>query len=59
VGHDLVDPAGAFAAAYGISNSGASLIRPDGFVAWRAREMADEPERILREVLRHLLRLTA
>jgi 2-polyprenyl-6-methoxyphenol hydroxylase-like FAD-dependent oxidoreductase len=33
----IVDPAGAFPAAYGISRSGAVLVRPDGFVAWRAR----------------------
>jgi putative polyketide hydroxylase len=33
---EIVDPAGAFRAAYGISPSGAVLIRPDGFVAWRA-----------------------
>jgi 2-polyprenyl-6-methoxyphenol hydroxylase-like FAD-dependent oxidoreductase len=32
----IVDPAGAFPAAYGILPSGAVLIRPDGFVAWRA-----------------------
>jgi 2-polyprenyl-6-methoxyphenol hydroxylase-like FAD-dependent oxidoreductase len=32
----IVDPAGAFPAAYGISRSGAVLVRPDGFVAWRA-----------------------
>jgi 2-polyprenyl-6-methoxyphenol hydroxylase-like FAD-dependent oxidoreductase len=33
----IVDPAGAFPAAYGISRSGAVLVRPDGFVAWRAQ----------------------
>jgi putative polyketide hydroxylase len=32
----IVDPAGRFPAAYGISRSGAVLVRPDGFVAWRA-----------------------
>jgi len=34
----LTDPDNAFLAAYGISAQGASLIRPDGFVAWRAQE---------------------
>jgi len=34
----LADPDNAFLAAYGISAQGASLIRPDGFVAWRAQE---------------------
>ncbi len=32
----LVDSAGEFEDAYGISSSGAVLVRPDGFVAWRA-----------------------
>ena len=33
----LEDPEGAFPDAYGITPSGAVLVRPDGFVAWRAR----------------------
>ncbi len=33
----LADPSGGFAAAYGIEPSGAVLVRPDGFVAWRAK----------------------
>lgn len=36
VGKDLGDPERRFSAAYGISTSGASLLRPDGFVAWRS-----------------------
>jgi 2-polyprenyl-6-methoxyphenol hydroxylase-like FAD-dependent oxidoreductase len=32
----LGDPDGAFADAYGITAAGAVLVRPDGFVAWRA-----------------------
>ena len=31
------------AAAYGISSSGASLVRPDGFVAWRSPSAGAEP----------------
>ncbi|MGH6981290.1 MAG: FAD-dependent monooxygenase, partial [Stellaceae bacterium] len=31
------DPAGGFAPAYGIGLSGAALMRPDGYIAWRAR----------------------
>jgi 2-polyprenyl-6-methoxyphenol hydroxylase-like FAD-dependent oxidoreductase len=34
--NEIVDPAGAFPDAYGISRSGAVLVRPDGFLAWRA-----------------------
>lgn len=33
----LSDPSGEFSPAYGISPSGAVLVRPDGFVAWRAK----------------------
>ncbi|TDV54127.1 FAD-dependent monooxygenase [Actinophytocola oryzae] len=36
VGHDLDDPEGRFGKAYGITDDGAVLVRPDGFVAWRA-----------------------
>ncbi len=45
----------AFAGRYGIGSSGASLVRPDGFVAWRATshtpEAADRLGSALREVL--------
>jgi 2-polyprenyl-6-methoxyphenol hydroxylase-like FAD-dependent oxidoreductase len=36
VTNGLSDPSGGFPSAYGISPSGAVLVRPDGFVAWRA-----------------------
>jgi putative polyketide hydroxylase len=42
-------------AAYGIERTGATLVRPDGFVAWRARRMPEHPERELRHVLARLL----
>src|SRR6185295_9457090 len=35
-GDALADPEGRFPAAYGLAASGAALIRPDGFVAWRS-----------------------
>jgi 2-polyprenyl-6-methoxyphenol hydroxylase-like FAD-dependent oxidoreductase len=34
------DGAGSFLASYGISDSGAVLVRPDGFIAWRAQNAA-------------------
>jgi putative polyketide hydroxylase len=40
----LRDPGGAFAGAYGLSAAGATLIRPDGFVAWRAHGAAPAAE---------------
>lgn len=53
-GH-LTDPDGRFADAYGISPSGAALVRPDGFVAWRAKEMSETPENILVEAVSSIL----
>ena len=35
-GETVSDPDGRFADAYGLSDSGAVMVRPDGFVAWRA-----------------------
>ncbi len=59
VGTDLADPEKRFAQAYGMSPSGAALIRPDGFVAWRAKEMARSPETSLRDALERVLLLKA
>jgi 2-polyprenyl-6-methoxyphenol hydroxylase-like FAD-dependent oxidoreductase len=38
IGKDFDDVEGRFPQAYGISSSGASLVRPDGFVAWRCEK---------------------
>jgi putative polyketide hydroxylase len=51
VGRDLADPENRFADAYGISPSGASLIRPDGFVAWNCPGSVAEPATVLRAAL--------
>lgn len=43
----LSDPEGAFGAAFGIAPTGAVLVRPDGFVVWRAKaNQADSVEEI-------------
>jgi 2-polyprenyl-6-methoxyphenol hydroxylase-like FAD-dependent oxidoreductase len=34
----LADPGGDFPSAYGMTPSGAVLVRPDGFVAWRSKD---------------------
>ena len=34
---NIADPEGRFAEAYGISPSGAVIVRPDGFIGWRAK----------------------
>ncbi|GLZ36306.1 FAD-dependent oxidoreductase [Lentzea sp. NBRC 105346] len=42
-------------AAHGITSTGALLVRPDGFVAWRSPDAAGEPEQELRAVLNAVL----
>ncbi len=37
------DNEGSFLASYGISDSGAILVRPDGFIAWRAQNATTQP----------------
>jgi 2-polyprenyl-6-methoxyphenol hydroxylase-like FAD-dependent oxidoreductase len=54
-GEELRDPGGGFAAAYGISASGAVLVRPDGFVAWRAHDATGASGVAMSDVLRALL----
>lgn len=56
IGRDVSDLEHRFPGAYGISNSGASLLRPDGFVAWRCAEFVDEPVMALRAALGASLR---
>jgi putative polyketide hydroxylase len=38
LGADLIDPGARWERAHGVTASGAVLIRPDGFVAWRAKD---------------------
>jgi 2-polyprenyl-6-methoxyphenol hydroxylase-like FAD-dependent oxidoreductase len=54
-GGDLADVSGRFAALYGLTDTGAALIRPDGFVGWRAQTLPADPDSALREVLASLL----
>ncbi len=52
------DPAGTaerFLASYGVGPTGAVLVRPDGFIAWRAAEAPGDPAGVLGAVLRRLL----
>jgi 2-polyprenyl-6-methoxyphenol hydroxylase-like FAD-dependent oxidoreductase len=51
IGRDLADPEQRFPAAYGISASGASLVRPDGFVAWNCPAGVAEPVTALQAAL--------
>jgi putative polyketide hydroxylase len=43
------------AAAHGVGADGALLVRPDGFVAWRAETAPENPERELEQALSRLL----
>jgi aklavinone 12-hydroxylase len=57
LGGDLTDPIGGLATTYGIEHGGASLIRPDGVVAWRTDTEPADPAATLLGVLRRLLGL--
>ncbi|HEY0512521.1 MAG TPA: FAD-dependent monooxygenase, partial [Thermoanaerobaculia bacterium] len=48
---DAVDPEGGWCRAAGVGDHGALLVRPDGFVAWRARERAADAGEVLERVL--------
>jgi 2-polyprenyl-6-methoxyphenol hydroxylase-like FAD-dependent oxidoreductase len=51
----LHDPRRRFVEAYGLSAAGAVLVRPDGFVAWRAADTGSANTTAMREVLASLL----
>jgi 2-polyprenyl-6-methoxyphenol hydroxylase-like FAD-dependent oxidoreductase len=51
VGKDFEDREGRFPQMYGISTSGASLVRPDGFVAWRSTGASANAATELRDAL--------
>jgi putative polyketide hydroxylase len=55
VGSGITDPEGRLPQAFGISSRGASLIRPDGFVAWRSVGASPQCARDLREALGRVL----
>ncbi|HEY4341373.1 MAG TPA: FAD-dependent monooxygenase [Steroidobacteraceae bacterium] len=55
VEHDLIDASGKFCDSYGITRAGASLVRPDGFVAWRSPAGVTRPQSVLREALTRAL----
>jgi 2-polyprenyl-6-methoxyphenol hydroxylase-like FAD-dependent oxidoreductase len=44
-----------FSEIYGTGAEGAVLVRPDGFIGWRAREAAEDAERVLTDALSRLL----
>ncbi|EWC63312.1 Polyketide hydroxylase WhiE VIII [Actinokineospora spheciospongiae] len=56
---DLVAEDRTWLATAGLGPGGALLVRPDNVVAWRSPGPARDPDRVLREVLTHLLDLPA
>ncbi|MGI5160126.1 FAD-dependent oxidoreductase [Microbispora sp. CA-102843] len=59
IGAGLRDPEDRFCGAYGITRTGAILVRPDGFVGWRARDLPPQPGHRLDRALARLLALDA
>lgn len=56
IGHDPLDRAeGDLHEAYGITTTGAVLVRPDGHVAWRAPSLPEDPAGTLRTALHALM----
>jgi 2-polyprenyl-6-methoxyphenol hydroxylase-like FAD-dependent oxidoreductase len=51
----ISDPENALCEAYGITPSGAVLVRPDGFVGWRSETCPDTPEKAVSSALARLL----
>jgi len=51
IGGELEDLEHRFPEAYGVSDSGAALVRPDGHVAWKCPELVAEPVTALRTAL--------
>jgi hypothetical protein len=54
-GAELAVPDDSFTEAYGVSSTGAVLVRPDGFVAWRAPAASSRPTKALAAALRAAL----
>ncbi len=54
-GERVSDPEDRFADAYSLSSSGAVVVRPDGFVAWRAKDASGASKAMLSDVLSSLL----
>lgn len=52
---EITDPDSRWTTAYGISTDGAVLIRPDGFVAWRAEHLGPNPAGALADALANVL----
>lgn len=52
---DLCDVEGRWPGTYGVAATGAVLVRPDGYIAWRAPTGVDDPDRVLDDALSQIL----
>jgi len=48
---DLIDAANTFCDAYGITATGAVIVRPDGFIGWRSKTIKEGAEQELTQAL--------
>lgn len=55
VGAELLDVENAWTSRYGVTPSGAVLLRPDGYIAWRSRTLAAHPGAALSAALARAL----
>jgi aklavinone 12-hydroxylase len=55
VGADLLDIDSKWAKRYGVTAAGAVLLRPDGYIAWRARTVTSSAATTLREALARVM----
>jgi len=55
IGSDLLDVNNKWTERYGVTAAGAVLLRPDGFIAWRARTAASSTLTTLREALARIM----
>jgi putative polyketide hydroxylase len=55
IGTDLLDTYGKWGERYGVTPAGAVLLRPDGYIAWRARTAASSALPTLREALARIM----
>jgi aklavinone 12-hydroxylase len=55
IGSDLVDINRTWEGRYGVSSAGAVLLRPDGYIAWRARTAATSASVALREAIARIM----
>ena len=55
IGDELIDEDGGWHEAYGVLRDGAVLVRPDGYVAWRARSLPEHPQAALAAAMQDIL----